>query len=172
MCQRKKALFLMTFSRRNFLAAGFFSSAVVLMDGCSLFGITTPIDTIRVLEKDLFSKAGALGIETGDYMHIIMHHSRISHADKTYIKNGVKWLNEVAIKKHKKSYTKLSITQREELLKEVVQTEWGDSFLYTIMGYLFEAMLGDPIYGGNNREAGWKWLAFEGGRPRPKEPFL
>lgn len=162
----------MTFSRRNFLAAGFFSSAVVLMDGCSLFGITTPIDTIRVLEKDLFSKAGALGIETGDYMHIIMHHSRISHADKTYIKNGVKWLNEVAIKKHKKSYTKLSITQREELLKEVVQTEWGDSFLYTIMGYLFEAMLGDPIYGGNNREAGWKWLAFEGGRPRPKEPFL
>jgi len=33
-------------------------------------------------------------------------------------------------------------------------------------------MLGDPIYGGNNKEAGWRWLAFSGGEPRPKKAFL
>ncbi|WP_297484883.1 hypothetical protein, partial [Sulfurimonas sp.] len=85
-----------TFSRRKFLAAGFLSSAVFLMDGCSLFGVTTPIDTIKVLHRDLFSKAAELNIITAPYMHIVFHHSRISKSDKVFIKNGIKWLNEEA----------------------------------------------------------------------------
>jgi hypothetical protein len=41
-----------------------------------------------------------------------------------------------------------------------------------MMRYIFEAMLGDPIYGANKHEAGWKWLAFEGGKPRAKRMYL
>jgi hypothetical protein len=162
----------MTFSRRNFLKAGFLSSAVFLMDGCSLFGVTTPIETIAVLQTDLFPEAQQLHIQTAPYMHIILNHSRISEEDKTFIKNGVKWLNEEAIQLHKKSYTKLVPKERQEVLNAVVKTEWGENFVYNMMSYMFEAMLGDPIYGGNNNEVGWKWLAFEGGRPRPKKAFL
>ncbi len=162
----------MTFSRRNFLKAGFLSSAVFLMDGCNLFGVTTPIETIRILENDLFPQANKLHIKTAPYMEIVLHHSRIGKADKTFIKNGVKWLNEEAIALHHKSYVKLAHKERQEVLNAVAKTEWGESFLYNIMSYMFEAMLGDPIYGGNNKEAGWKWLAFTGGEPRPKKAFL
>jgi len=162
----------MTFSRRNFLKAGFLSSAVFLMDGCDLFGITTPIDTIKTLHHDLFPQAQKLQIQTAPYMHIVFHHSRITQEDKLFIKNGVKWLNEEAIKMYKNPYIKLSASKRQEVLRSIAQTQWGDSFIYNIMGYLFEAMLGDPIYGGNNAEAGWRWLAFEGGAPRPKKAFL
>jgi hypothetical protein len=162
----------MTFSRRNFLKAGFLSSAVFLMDGCSLFGVTTPMTTIALLQTDLFPKAEQLHIQTAPYMHIVFNHSRISEEDKTFIKNGVKWLNEEAIQLHKKSYTKLAPKERQNVLNAVVKTEWGENFVYNMMSYLFEAMLGDPIYGGNNNETGWKWLAFEGGRPRPKKAFL
>ena len=161
-----------TFSRRKFLAAGFLSSAVFLMDGCSLFGVTTPIDTIKVLHRDLFPKAAELNIITAPYMHIVFHHSRISQSDKAFIKNGIKWINEEAIKMHKNTYVKLSSLERQAVLRSIAKTEWGESFLYNIMGYMFEAMLGDPIYGGNNKEAGWKWLAFSGGEPRPKKAFL
>jgi len=162
----------MTFSRRNFLKAGFLSSAVFLMDGCSLFGITTPIDTISVMHKDLFPQAQYLGITTASYMYIVFKHPRISDEDKTFLKNGVKWLNEEAIKMYKKSYTKLSSPQRQKVLAHVTQMEWGDSFVYDVMNYMFEAMLGDPVYGGNNHEAGWKWLNFEGGKPRPQKAYM
>ena len=159
-------------SRRNFLKAGFLSSSVLVMDGCNLFAITTPQETLRVLQNDLFPKAKELGIDTASYLSIVFHHSRISKSDKTYLKNGVKWLNEEAVKLHKTTYTKLLSTQRKEVLRTIVKSSWGESYLADVMNYLFEAMLGDPIYGGNNKEAGWKWLAYEGGKPRPKERYL
>jgi gluconate 2-dehydrogenase gamma chain len=162
----------MTFSRRSFLKAGFLSSAVFVMDGCELFSITTPIDTFKVLHTDLFPQAKEIHIQTAPYMQIVFHHSRIAAADKKFLKNGVKWLNEEAVKMHKATYIKLPFVKREKVLERIAQTEWGESFLYTVMGYMFEAMLGDPVYGGNNKEAGWKWLAFEGGKPRPKKAFL
>ena len=159
-------------SRRNFLKLGFMSSSVFVMSGCELFSITTPHDTIKVLQYDLFPQAKELNINTSSYMSIVFTHTRISKADKEFIKNGVKWLNEEALKMHKTTYPKLLSTQREEVLTQIATKEWGESFLHDILTYLFEAMLGDPIYGGNNREAGWKWLVFNGGEPRPKEMYL
>lgn len=142
------------------------------MDGCTLFGITTPIATFRVMHKDLFPEAQKLGIETASYMSIVFHHSKISQSDKDFLKNGVKWLNEEALKMYKSSYVKLSRKERQAVLKSIAKVEWGESFIYDVMSYMFEAMLGDPIYGGNNKEAGWKWLAFTGGLPRPKKAYL
>lgn len=159
-------------SRRTFLKAGFLSSAVFLMDGCNLFAVTTPIDTISVMHQDLFPKARELDIETASYMHIVFHQSRITQEDKTFLKNGVKWLNEEAILMYKKSYTKLASGQRQKVLTKIAKTEWGDSFIYNIMNYMFEAMLGDPVYGGNNNKAGWKWLNFEGGQPEAKKAYM
>ena len=159
-------------SRRNFLKAGFLSSAVFIMEGCNLFAVTTPMQTLGLMHKDLFPKSQELGIKTAPYMHIVFHQSRISDADKTFLKNGVKWLNEEAIKTYKQEYTKLSFGQREKLLSQITQTEWGESFVYDVMNYMFEALLGDPVYGGNNNESGWKWLRFEGGKPRPKQAYM
>ncbi|MFT7860531.1 MAG: gluconate 2-dehydrogenase subunit 3 family protein [Sulfurimonas sp.] len=159
-------------SRRKFLKYGFLSSSVLLFDGCSFSGITTPYATIKVLQNDLVPKAKELNIDTIGYMHLVFKHSRIIESDKEFLKNGVKWLNEEAIKSYKQEYIKLKKAQREKLLAEVAQSRWGDSFLYDIMSYTFEAMLGDPIYGGNNKKAGWKWLEFQGGLPRPTKVYL
>jgi hypothetical protein len=124
------------------------------------------------MHKDLFPEAQKLGIETASYMSIVFHHSKISQSDKDFLKNGVKWLNEEALKMYKSSYVKLSRKERQAVLKSIAKVEWGESFIYDVMSYMFEAMLGDPIYGGNNKEAGWKWLAFTGGLPRPKKAYL
>jgi len=159
-------------SRRNFLKLGFMSSSIFVMNGCELFSITTPQETIKVLQYDLFPQAKKLHIDTASYMSIVFHHTRITKEDKEFIKNGVKWLNEEALRMHKTTYTNLLSTQREEVLTQIATKEWGESFLHDILSYLFEAMLGDPIYGGNNKEAGWKWLLFSGGEPRPKEMYL
>jgi hypothetical protein len=162
----------MIFSRRNFLKAGFLSSAVFLMDGCNFFGVTTSMQTLSQMHEDLFPYAQELEIKTAPYMQIVFDHSRISEADKTFLKNGVKWLNEESIMQYKQEYTKLSSQRRQDILATVTQTNWGESFVYDVMNYMFEAMLGDPIYGGNNHEAGWKWLQFQGGKPSPKQAYM
>lgn len=159
-------------NRRKFLQYGFLSTAVLVMDGCELKNILTSKDTIGQVQYDLFPKAKELGINTQVYMHIILHHSRISKEDKTFIKNGVKWLNEEARKMYKKIYIKLSKSQRQKVLHSIAATQWGESWLYTMLTYNFEAMLGDPIYRANINKAGWKWLQFEGGLPAPKKAFL
>jgi hypothetical protein len=158
--------------RRNFLKAGILSSAVVLTNGCTIFGITTSRDTIKVIQNDLFPKAKELGINTADYITIVYRHHKISTEDKDFLRNGVKWLNESSYDMYKKTYTKLSDEKRQLILQKIVTKEWGKNWIDSMMRYIFEAMLGDPIYGGNNREAGWEWLAFEGGRPRAKRMYL
>ena len=159
-------------SRRKFLQYGFLSSSVFLFDGCNLFGITTPYITIKVLQNDLVPQAELLEVDTIGYMHLVLKHTRITQSNKDFLKNGVKWLNEEAYKLYKRDYVKLVKHQREKILEIVAKTSWGESFLYDIMSYTFEAMLGDPIYGGNNKEAGWKWLKFQGGLPRPQKVYI
>ena len=170
--QRKKALSLMNFSRRKFLTSAFVCGAVFLTSGCSFLGITNPLETLRVMQKDLFPHAAKLGIATAPYLHIVLSHPKISEADKRFLKNGVKWLNEASLTQYKKRYVSLQPDQRQALLQSIAKTEWGESFIYDVMGYLFEAMLGDPLYGGNQHQKGWQWLSFEAGVPRPKEPYL
>jgi len=158
--------------RRTFLKVGFLSSTVVIMSGCDLFGVVTLKETIALVQNDLFPKAAELNINTADYINTVLHHKRISDEDKKFLKNGIKWLNETSVEMYKDTYAKLSQMQRQDVLKSISQTQWGDSWIYNMMTYIFEAMLGDPIYGGNNREAGWKWLEFSGGQPRPKKVYI
>ena len=159
-------------NRRRFLQAGFLSSAVFVMSGCQIFTITSSLETIKVLQNDLFAQAQQLHIDTASYISIILHHSRVTKEDKAFIKNGVKWLNEASVEVHKKLYTQLTALERQNILRSIAKTKWGSAYIETMMGYIFEAMLGDPIYGSNNNEAGWRWLNFEGGLPRVKKAYL
>lgn len=162
----------MKYNRRTFLKAGFLSSVVLVMDGCNLFSVTTSRETIKSVQYDLFPKAKDLNINTADYIDLILHHSRVTQKDKIFLKNGVKWLNEAAVELYQTMYAELRPSQRQAVLQTIVKTQWGESWIYNMQTYIFEAMFGDPIYGGNNNEAGWKWLAFEGGLPRPTKAFL
>lgn len=158
--------------RRDFLKLGFLSTAVFLMSGCEVLGITTPKETIKLLQYDLFPKAKELATDTVAYMDIIFAHSRISQEDKNFLKNGVKWLNESALEMYQKRYTQLSKIQRDKVLKSISTTRWGVDFLDSILRYTLEAALGEPVYGANKNQAGWKWLSFDAPNPQAKKAYL
>ena len=159
-------------TRRNFLKYGFLSSSVLVMSGCELFSVVTQKETIELVQRDLFPKAHELGINTFVYMSIILNHSRISDEDKEFIKNGVKWLNEEAVEKYNTTYTKLTSTQRQNILKIISKVRWGDNWINEMLTFALEATFSDSVYGVSKNESGWKWLEFEGGHPRPKEALL
>lgn len=163
-------------TRRTFLKNSFLGSVIFLTCSGELFGAVTPAQTLALLHKDLFPSSSFIPnvkfINANFYLDKIFQHSRISSEDKEFIRDGVKWLNEEAVSKYKKKYVNLSSKQRQKVLQDVANTDWGESWLKNIMMYMMEAMLGDPIYGGNIGERGWKWLNHKTGKPRPKKAYL
>jgi len=162
--------------RRLFLQAGFLSTVVFISYKAELFATVTPLQTLSVLQEDLFPSEGSSPsqkqINAKSYLSLILQHNRVSDTDKEFIKNGVKWLNEASVEKYKKIYFKLDENQRQVILQNISQTSWGESFIADILKYIFEAMLGDPIYGINKNESGWKWLNHEAGLPRPTKAYM
>jgi gluconate 2-dehydrogenase gamma chain len=159
-------------SRRSFLQTSFLSTVLLISSSQTLFGATTPMQTINLVQKDLFAFADKRGVNVAGYIHLILKHSRVSKEDKEFIINGVKWLNEESVEVYKKIYTRLTQSQRQKLLKRIAKTSWGESWIDTILTYIMEAMMSDPIYGVNKNEVGQKWVNHIEGYPRPKEPLL
>ena len=159
-------------SRRNFFKTSFLITLIVIVSGKEVFGFSTPLETLAVVQTDLFPHAKTLKSNAFNYLHIVFNHSKISKSDKKYLRNGVKWLNEEAVLVYRVKYIKLNPKQRQDILKNISKQKWGESWIETVMTYMLEAMLGDPIYGINKNEAGWKWLNHSSGLPRPKEALL
>lgn len=159
-------------SRRLFFKTSFLSSFVMVMSQKDLFAAVTPLQTLAFLQEDVFPQEMIHSSNAFSYISIIFKHSRVSAADKLYLRNGTKWLNEEAVSNYGKVYTKLSSEKRQIILEKIAKEDWGESWIKIVLGYILEATLGDPIYGINKKESGWKWLGHESGLPRPKEMFL
>jgi len=161
----------MMMNRRKFLHIGFLGSLIFLTHGSDLFSVTTPKQTLALLQEDLFGYTKELNVDTHKYMNIVLHHSKISNSDKEFIKNGIKWLNEESYTMFQSTYTKLSSLQRQEVLKTISHTSWGERFIYDNLAYIMEAVFSDPIYGVSYNK-GSQWLDFQSGLPRPTKAFL
>ena len=161
--------------RREFIKHSFLTSLIFVSFNTKTQA-TTIFDTITVLQDDLFPEIKDFGISTKtisakNYLIFVLAHKKVSDSDKKFIKDGIKWLNEEALKLHNKLYTKLTDKQREEVLNSISKQSWGESFIEAMLKYIFEALLGDPIYGINKDEVGWKWLEHKAGLPRPLEIY-
>mgnify|MGYP002639305181 FL=1 len=159
-------------SRRTFFQTTFLSTLVMITANNTLFASITPLQTLAVVQEDLFPKEMITKANAYAYVSLVFKHSRVSAEDKQFLRNGTKWLNEEAVVKYNKVYTKLSSKERQEILELISNTSWGESWIKTVLSYIMEAVLGDPLYGVNKDEFGWKWLHHSSGLPRPKEMYL
>jgi gluconate 2-dehydrogenase gamma chain len=160
-------------TRRTFLKTGFLTAALLLFPGGRLWGAVSPLDTIGTVQGDLYADLPGLPgferIDAGGFLAAVLRHSRIGDGTKAFIRNGVQWLNEEALQLYKKRYHELEPDKRQKVLEAIVSQGWGEEWLYTLLSHFFEAILGDPVYGGNPQGAGWRWLNHTPGLPRPKK---
>ncbi len=84
-------------------------------------------------------------------------------------RNGIAAANKHCVKTYKKTFDKLTETQREEFLLALqggkVTFENGPParvFFTTVYQSVMEGMFADPMYGGNKDKAGWKLIGFPG----------
>lgn len=67
------------------------------------------------------------------------------------------------------NFLNLSNDKKTKIIEDIVNTNnYAQSWISRLIYYGLEAMLGDPIYGGNINEIGWKSLNHNIGYPRPK----
>ena len=91
----------------------------------------------------------------------------IEDRDLGYLKDGANSLNDLSYRNQRSDFFSIHSTKQELLLSEFAESADGEGFLSLLMHYLSEALLLDPIYGGNPNEIGWKWLEHQAGFPRP-----
>ena len=159
-------------NKRSFLKLALLGAGIASLYSFSWSKVHT--DTLALLQEDLFpdinEKLNTRTINARAYLSYILHHPRVSDDDKRFVKRGVVWMDEEAKRLFGASYMQLSSKRRQEVLAFVAKTQWGESFIEMILTYLFEALLGDPVYGINKDEVGWKWLHHTPGLPRPTAP--
>ncbi len=162
----------MALTKRSFLKLSLVAAGGVT--SYRFFFTEEQADTLTVLQNDLFpplsNDLDTQTINARKYLSYILHHPRVSDIDKRFLKNALVWLDEASLEMFQKEYRLLDAPYRQKILKHIASKEWGESFIETNLTYIFEALLGDPIYGINKNEVGWRWLCHTPGLPRPTTP--
>ena len=87
--------------------------------------------------------------------------------DPEFIIKGIGWLEDLSQTTFGQRFSTLSHSQQQRLLSRTANSEAGGNWMSLLIYYLLEALLLDPLYGGNPNQIGWKWLGHQGGFPRP-----
>ena len=103
------------------------------------------------------------------YLHQVMTVQPTKQDEKDFIIKGVGWLNGYAKSEKNKTFVALNVDEKEQLLKGISQSRSGSNWLNTLLGYILQAMLSPPSYGGNTKGIGWQWLEHKVGFPLPEK---
>ena len=115
---------------------------------------------------------GASEINAYEYLVWVMTDPLKDPAEVKYFKNGIGWIEESANEIFSKKYIELNEEEKQELISTVSKENWGESWLSVLLTFIFEALLSDPLYGGNPESIGWQWLDYKNGLPRPTPELL
>lgn len=137
------------------------------------------LQTLAMVQNHLFPRGDGSGDVTGgndgpgaDDINALAY---LQHAledpalaeDGQFIRNGVGWLDDLSQTIHEQDFLQLDHDTRESLLRTIAKSSAGENWLSTLLLYIFEALLTDPVYGGNPDGIGWHWLEHTPGFPRP-----
>lgn len=127
---------------------------------------------LRAVQQHLFpseaDSPGAADINATAYLETAITAPGIDPDTRNTIVNGIGRLQDASRERFDVMFNSLDYEQREQLLRYLAdETRWGRAWLSLLLYYVFEALLSDPVYGGNPGEIGWRWLQHQPGFPRP-----
>jgi len=111
---------------------------------------------------------GAKDVNAVHWLQRVLLDDETDDVHKQFLRAGVAQVDETATELYQKLFVELQLDQRETVLRSMEQSkQQGKAWLQEIIRYIFEALLSDPVYGGNPGAVGWKWLQHIPGFPRP-----
>lgn len=135
-------------------------------------GLLEPWLSIDAVQKQMFPKSvnwlSAEQINALGYLKQKLKRPLTDPEDYDFLVKGVGWLNDFAQSSHQQKFVHLSGQQKEGLLQQIAKSQAGENWLGMILNNLIEALLSDPIYGGNPNGIGWKAMGQTPGYPLPQ----
>lgn len=110
---------------------------------------------------------GAADVNAVGYLYRTLSTPGADDGDLQRLRAGAGRLDALVLADYLSEFAVLAYDQREAVLRKLEASSSGQSWLAMLMVYLLEALLADPIYGGNTSGAGWQWLRHQPGFPRP-----
>ena len=157
--------------RREFLIASAGGLAALFAATDSLAVSADPWPVLAAVQEHLFpSEPGAPGareIRALAYLQGVLADPGGEPETQRFVLMGVDWLEDLARERYQATFVDLDALRRERLLRQVAASEKGENWLSTLLLYVCEALLVDPVYGGNPEGIGWAWLEHQTGFPRP-----
>ena len=133
--------------------------------------LSDPWLTLSVVQEHLFpaekNSPGARDIQALTYLRNMMKTPDFDPEEALLIQNGVGWLNDLATQQYAKKFIELNTDAKETILRRIENSRAGSRWLSRLLSYILEALLSDPVYGGNPSGTGWAWLHHQPGFPRP-----
>ncbi len=118
---------------------------------------------------------GAKDVHATAWLHNALLMPDVDETHREFMQSGAHQLEEISGALFDRSFPVLSTAEREKALRSMEETADGKAWIQETLRYILEAMLSDPIYGGNPEGIGWQWLQHRPGFPRPpknKQYFL
>jgi gluconate 2-dehydrogenase gamma chain len=113
---------------------------------------------------------GAHEVNAIGYLDAVMADPRTAAVIPPRVRKGAAELDRMARKRGAVGFAALGFDDREWALRTYVATPAGLHWTQTVMGYLMEAFLCDPVHGGNPDGIGWATVGHRPGWPRPTTP--
>jgi gluconate 2-dehydrogenase gamma chain len=110
---------------------------------------------------------GAVDINAAGYLRQIFDDPYVEAKEKDFLSAGIAWLDGFCVKQHDGHFDSLEHARREQVLMNLASSPAGRDWVALMIYYILEALLTDPVYGGNSGGAGWDWLDHQPGFPRP-----
>jgi len=130
---------------------------------------------IDAVQQQLFpSEAdapGATELNALDFLQRAMAEPDRDPEEGAFILQGAGWLQQLAQEDGGQGFVGLAPPQREALLRRIAASEAGENWLSTLLLFILQALLTDPVYGGNPDGIGWAWLRHTPGFPQPEIPY-
>jgi gluconate 2-dehydrogenase gamma chain len=160
-------------TRRRFLlaSAGGLAALFAPVGAGAVVESGNPWPLLAAVQDHLFPSEldapGAREIRALAYLQGVLGDPRGDREEQRFILKGAAWLEDLSRQRYKTTFIDLDPIRRERVLREVASTPKGESWVSTLLLYICEALLVDPVYGGNPDGIGWAWLAHQPGFPRP-----
>jgi len=130
-----------------------------------------PFKVIQAVQETFFPKGlkapSALEFGATNYLLMVSTHSSFLKSDLKFLFYGADLLINI-----ENDFLTMNPKKRDKALRDFVNSSSkAESWTSLLLFYTLEALLSDPIYGGNQNQLGWKWLNHNTGEPRPKVTF-
>lgn len=127
---------------------------------------------IREVQLTLFPEDGngpsALHVNADKYLLWVLRDPLLDPEENNFIIEGIDKFNNASRESYFADFNKLFEGDKNEFMKFIVKEDWAERWLSRLLTLIFEALLLDPIYGGNPDDIGWHWLNHVPGHPQCK----